>query len=119
MSCEILKNGEEILQCSSTTFNLLYVFFTKFFEQYHALQNNRELAHFMEHMEMYIDKGGSYWFDISNYIKESKNMALLNTMMQQFRIKIGPLTNDKSQAIFASFHAELIKYKEELEAQGR
>lgn len=114
MSAEILKNGEEILACSSSIFDLLYCTFLQVFESKPFFNENEELASFMHYMEIYNDKGGSYWFDVAKYIKSSKSAFLLLKMVDEALTNMRSKTREDVQHSLMSFRNELVMYAAEL-----
>ena len=119
MSAEILKNKETILECSSVTFDIMYLNFLEIVEKNPLLGNNTEIKKFMNYMEMYNYQGGSYWFDITNYITSSESAELLINILEQTIVKIQHSISKNAIMSLWSFYEELVKYRDELKARGQ
>lgn len=114
MSAEILKNGKEILKCSSIFFNVIYLKFLNLFHSQPMLNTNLELHHFMQDMEIYNNNGGSYWFDITNYIKSKEGVDLLIKMTKTAKSDSYLSSTTEAYEILEKFYKELLIYKKEL-----
>lgn len=118
MSCLIEKNDKIILECSTGLLeDLFYEFQDIVLEE--NLKTNPEYDHFMIKLDETIFTHGGAFINITDIFKSSINIYFLITILEKAILKIKPRLKEHAILDLWNFHGELVKYKEELESQGK
>ena len=112
MSCNIYINEKKVFKTSCRIFDSLDYGFLEESE-------NSEFAYFITNMEQANEMNCCYGFDIGDFIRSKKSVLILIDLLKKIIHKIKHQLKDWALADLWKFHTELIKYKEELEAQGK
>lgn len=119
MSSEILNKGKEVLKTSWGIFDSLYYNFLEIAQEQKILEKNRSILELISYMGVINENPCNSCFDIADFIKDSKSAYLLMGLLEETIKKIKHELKDWAIADLWKFHAELVKYKEELESQGK
>lgn len=119
MSSEILNNGKEILKTTWGVFDSLYYNFLEIAQEQKILEKNKAILELISYMGVINENPCNYCFDIGDFIKDSKSVYLLMGLLEETIKRIQHHLKDWTLADLWKFHGELVKYKEELESQGK
>ena len=118
MAASIFKNKVEIFRSSVSIFECLYHEMNDVVEQ-EGVETNEEFDRFMEKLEETSFTLGGTLIDIQRIFTQSKNLDLLITLVERAIYVLRSHVREHVIENLWKFHAELIKYQEELKAQGK
>lgn len=118
MSCTIELKDQTILKTSVGVFESLFYEFNKRIEE-ENIDLNEDFKVFLEKLDKSSLTLGGVCIDIAKIFHSSDNVKLLIHLLEEAILKIGCELRERALDNLWKFHAELVKYKEELEAQGK
>lgn len=118
MACSIKKNKEIIFRSTAGVFERLYHAMNDIVEQ-EEVETNEEFDHFMEKLDETLFTLGGTLIDVEKIFTRSKNLELLISLFERAIYMVRSRVRDYVIEDLWKFYAELIKYKEELVAQGK
>ena len=118
MAGSIFKNKVEVFRSSVGVLECLYNEMNDVVEQ-EEVETNEEFDRFMEKLEETSFTLGGTLIDIQRIFTQSKNLDLLITLVERAIYVLRSQVREYVVEKLWKFHAELIKYKEELEAAGK
>ena len=118
MTCSIKKDGRIIIRSSTSIFESLYHEIKDTVDQ-EKLKTNKEFDLFIEELDNSVFTMGGVRIDIKEIFTQSSNLTLLIALLERAIYTLKNQVRDYVIVDLWKFHAELIKYKEELEAQEK
>lgn len=118
MSCIIENNQKEILECSAGLLEDLFYEFQNILRE-EGLETDNEFNSFLIKLNESFFTHGSVIVDIAAIFHSSDNINFLIKIVAKTIPRIKNGLKEHAIANLWKFHAELVKYKEELEAQGK
>lgn len=116
MAFRIMKKNIELIECSSGMFDTLTYNFEELIRKKRI--NTSEIIILINEMKFHTETMYPV-FDISEFIQESRSIKIVIDLLEQTIAKIQHTLREQALKNLWKFHAELVKYKEELEAQGK
>lgn len=118
MTCAIKKNGHILIRRSTSIFESLYHEINDIVEQ-EEVETNDEFNHFMNELDHSVFTMGGVAPDIGHTFTQSANLDILILLLERVIYILRSQVQTYVVEDLWKLHAALIKYKEELVAQGR
>ena len=118
MAASIFKNDDEIFRCSIGIFDSLYNEMNDIVQQ-EEVETNKEFDHFMKELDETLFTLGGTLIDVEEIFTQSKNLDILISLVERVIYILRSQVQKYVVEKLWKFHAELIKYQEELKAQGK
>lgn len=111
MTMSIFAKKKELLECSGGLFETLTYTFEEIFEEKRI--NNSEIREFLKEM-LFCSKTMHPFFDLSEYIKTSKGILILISILEEAIKRMKPTLTEWAFERLIQFHKGLIEHYEEL-----